>query len=242
MVVSGHVGSGKQLVADDPCVGVRRRRRRRGWSHGGSRPHRVWRWTSRRGLGEGEDPPASSAGRRVARPGGRRRSSTRSTRWVTRAAGASCDAARGAGLSSHIRAIGRRPRASPLARTPHDLQPVVVHRTPATRSRTGAGCRGRSSKGSSNSMSTARVAIRPQRPVPAAGTDAARTAIDVRFIGARASRYRADAKPGSQPAARSAAATAAARPMPDGISRAAWRWSRPTRASQRWTCVASAAG
>ena len=61
--------------------------------------------------------------------------------------------------------------------------------------------------------------------------------------GPRASRYRADAKPGSQPAARSAAATAAARPMPDGISRAAWRWSRPpTRANQRWTCVASAAG
>ena len=46
-------------------------------------------------------------------------------------------------------------------------------------------------------------------------------AIDVRFTGARASRYRADAKPGSQPAARSAAATAAARPMPDGISRRA---------------------
>ena len=73
MVVSGHVGSGKQLVA------VRwgaTRRRRRGWSHGGSRPHRVWRWTSRRGLGEGEDPPASSAGRRVVvlrlAPGGAR--------------------------------------------------------------------------------------------------------------------------------------------------------------------------
>ena len=25
-------------------------------------------------------------------------------------------------------------------------------------------------------------------------------------------------------------------------ARAAWRWSRPTRASQRWTCAASAAG
>ena len=61
------------------------------------------------------------------------------------------------------------------------------------------------------------------------GADAARPAIDVRFTGARASRYRADAKPGSQPAARSAAATAAARPMPDGISMAAWRWSRPTK-------------
>ena len=34
---------------------------------------------------------------------------------------------------------------------------------------------------------------------PAAGADGARPAIDVRFTGARASRYRADAKPGSQP-------------------------------------------
>ena len=41
------------------------------------------------------------------------------------------------------------------------------------------------------------------------------------FTGARASRRRADAKPGSQPAALSAASTAALRPMPNGISRRA---------------------
>ena len=54
------------------------------------------------------------------------------------------------------------------------------------------------------------------RPL-AAGADAVRgPAIGVRFTGARASRCRADAKPGSQPAARAAASTAAARAMPDG--------------------------
>ena len=46
-------------------------------------------------------------------------------------------------------------------------------------------------------------------------------AIGVRFTGARASRCSADAKPGSQPAAWSAASTAASRPGPDGISRRA---------------------
>ena len=48
-----------------------------------------------------------------------------------------------------------------------------------------------------------------------------RPAIGVRFTEARASRCRADAKTGSQPAARSAASTAASRPIPDGISRRA---------------------
>ena len=48
-----------------------------------------------------------------------------------------------------------------------------------------------------------------------------RPAIGVRFTGARASRCSADAKSGSQPAARSAASTAASRPMPDGMSRRA---------------------
>ena len=57
------------------------------------------------------------------------------------------------------------------------------------------------------------------RPL-AAGADAVRGSRSaVRFTGTRASRCRADAKPGSQPAARAAASTAAARPMPDGISR-----------------------
>ena len=46
-----------------------------------------------------------------------------------------------------------------------------------------------------------------------------RPAIGGRFTGDRASRWRADPKSGNQPAARSAASTAASRPMPDGISR-----------------------
>ena len=45
-----------------------------------------------------------------------------------------------------------------------------------------------------------------------------RPAIGVRLTGARASRWSADAKAGSQPAARSAASTAATRPIPAGIS------------------------
>ena len=57
---------------------------------------------------------------------------------------------------------------------------------------------------------------------PAAGADAVRGPRSASgFTGARASRCRADAKTGSQPAARSAASTAASRPIPDGISRRA---------------------
>ena len=66
----GMWGQGKQLVADDPCVGARRRRRRRGWSHGGSRPHRVLAVGPRGEASGRARPPASAAGRRVARPGG----------------------------------------------------------------------------------------------------------------------------------------------------------------------------
>ena len=62
-----------------------------------------------------------------------------------------------------------------------------------------------------------------------------RPAIGVRFTGARASRCSADAKPGSEPVAWSAASTAAARPTPDGISRRAMArpGARPARGRPR---------
>ena len=71
------------------------------------------------------------------------------------------------------------------------------------------------------SSTASRTARRARRASPRSRCRCrSRPAIGVRFTGARASRCRADAKPGSQPgsqpAARSAASTAASRPMPDG--------------------------
>ena len=78
------------------------------------------------------------------------------------------------------------------------------------------------------SSTASRTARRARRVSPCSRCRCrSRPAVGVRLTGARASRYRADAKPGSHPAAWSAASTAASRSTPDGIS----RWALPARGS-----------